>query len=52
VALNCLSEEHMQKFMAEGWDDIAASGHILESTVSEIYVNWFEHQITHLNRKL
>ena len=39
VVLNCLSEEHMQKFMAEGGDDIAASGHILESTVSEIYVN-------------
>ena len=39
VVMNALSEEHMQKFMAENGAAIAESGHILESTVSEIYVN-------------
>jgi hypothetical protein len=39
VVLNCLSEAHMQKFMAATGEDIAASGHILESTVTEMYVN-------------
>ena len=39
VVLNCLSESHMQNFMASSGEDIAASGHILESTVTEIYTN-------------
>jgi hypothetical protein len=39
VVLNCLSEEHIQKFMAASGADIAASGHILESTVTELYTN-------------
>ncbi|MBL6665883.1 DUF3764 family protein [Flavobacteriaceae bacterium] len=39
VVMNCLSEEHMQNFMAESGEAIAASGHILESTVTELYVN-------------
>ena len=29
----------MQKFMAATGEDIAASGYILESTVTEMYVN-------------
>jgi hypothetical protein len=39
VILNVLSEEHMQKFMEVNGAEISASGHILESTVSEIFVN-------------
>jgi hypothetical protein len=39
VVLNALSPEHMQKFMEANGAAIAESGHILESTVSEIYVN-------------
>jgi len=39
VVVNCLSEAHIQKFMAATGEDIAASGHILESTVTEMYVN-------------
>ena len=39
VVLSCLSEEHMQNFMAESGEAIAASGHIIESTVTELYVN-------------
>ena len=39
VVVNALSEEHMQKFMEANGAAIAASGHILESTISEIYVN-------------
>ena len=39
VILNVLSEEHMQKFMEANGAEISASGHILESTVSEIFVN-------------
>ena len=39
VVLNALSPEHMQNFMEANGSAIAESGHILESTVSEIYVN-------------
>ena len=39
VVLNALSKEHMQKFMEENGSLIADSGHILESTVSEVFVN-------------
>lgn len=39
VVVNALSEEHMQKFMEAHGAAIADSGHILESTISEIYVN-------------
>ena len=39
VVLNCLSEEHMQKFIEANGKAMASSGHILESTVTEIYVN-------------
>ncbi len=39
VVMNVLSEEHMQKFMEENSAAIQASGHILETTISEIYVN-------------
>jgi len=39
VILSALSEEHMQKFMGANGAEIAESGHILESTVSELYVN-------------
>ena len=39
VILNCLSEEHMKSFMESSEESIAASGHILESTVTEIYTN-------------
>ena len=39
VVLNVLSQEHMQKFMEANGDAIQASGHILETTISEIYVN-------------
>lgn len=39
VVMNILSQDHMQKFMEANGDAIEASGHILESTVSEIYVN-------------
>ena len=39
VVMNVLSEEHMQKFMETNSAAIQASGHILETTISEIYVN-------------
>ena len=39
VVMNILSQDHMQKFMEAHGDAIQASGHILESTISEIYVN-------------
>ena len=39
VVMNVLSEEHMQKFMEANSAAIQASGHILETTISEIYVN-------------
>ena len=39
VVMNVLSEEHMQKFMEANCAAIQASGHILETTISEIYVN-------------
>ena len=39
VVVNCLSEEHMQKFIEANGEAMASSGHILESTVTEIYVN-------------
>ena len=39
VVLNILSIEHMQKFMEEHGKEMAESGHILESTVSDIFVN-------------
>jgi hypothetical protein len=39
VIMNVLSEEHMQKFMEANSAAIQASGHILETTISEIYVN-------------
>jgi hypothetical protein len=37
--LNALSPEHMQKFIEVNGAKMAESGHILETTVSEIYVN-------------
>ena len=39
VVLNALSPEHMQKFIEANGTKMADSGHILESTISEIYVN-------------
>ena len=39
VVLNALSSEHMQKFIKANGTKMAESGHILESTISEIYVN-------------
>ena len=39
VVLNALSPEHMQKFMEANGTAVAESGHILESTVTEIFVN-------------
>ena len=39
VIVHALSEQHMQKFMEVNGAAIAASGHILESTNSQIYVN-------------
>ena len=39
VVLNALSDEHMQKFMETNGEAIAASGHILETTVVEVFVN-------------
>ena len=39
VVLNALSPEHMQKFIEANGAKMADSGHILETTVSEIYVN-------------
>ena len=39
VILHALSEQHMEKFMEANGPAIAASGHILESTNSQIYVN-------------
>ena len=39
VVVNCLSEEHMRKFIEANREAMASSGHILESTVTEIYVN-------------
>jgi len=39
VVLNCLSEEHMERFIEANAEARASSGHILESTVTEIYVN-------------
>ncbi|HCP17907.1 MAG: hypothetical protein CBC12_02915 [Candidatus Puniceispirillum sp. TMED52] len=39
VVMNVLSEEHMQNFMETHGASIAASGHILETTISELYVN-------------
>lgn len=39
VIVHALSEQHMQKFMEANGATIEASGHILESTESAIYVN-------------
>ena len=39
MVLNALSPEHMQKFMEANGTAVAESGHILESTVTEIFVN-------------
>ena len=39
VILSALSLEHMQNFMEANGAAIAESGHIIESTVSDIYVN-------------
>ena len=39
VVLNALSPEHMQEFIEANSTKMAESGHILESTISEIYVN-------------
>lgn len=39
AVMNALREEHIQKFMEANSAAIAESGHILETTVSEIYVN-------------
>lgn len=39
VLMNAFSEEHIQKFMEANGAAIANSGHILETAVSEIYVN-------------
>ena len=39
VIVHALSEQHMQKFMEANGAAIAASGHILESTSTAIYVN-------------
>ena len=39
VVLNCLSEEHMERFIEANAEAMASSGYILESTVTEIYVN-------------
>ena len=39
VVLNALSPEHMQKFMEANGTAVAESGHILGSTVTEIFVN-------------
>lgn len=39
VIMHALSEQHMEKFMETNGPAIAASGHILESTNSQIYVN-------------
>ena len=39
VVLNCLSKEHMERFIEANAEAMASSGHILESTVTEIYVN-------------
>ena len=39
VVVNCLSEEHMQKFIEANGKAMASSGHIPESTVTEIYIN-------------
>lgn len=39
VVMNALSEEHIQNSMEANGAAIAESGHILETTVSEIYVD-------------
>lgn len=39
VIVHALSEQHMQKFMEANGAAIAASGHILETTNTAIYVN-------------
>ena len=39
VILHAISEQHMEKFMEANGPAIAASGHIIESTNSQIYVN-------------
>ena len=39
VIVQALSEQHMQKFMEANGAAIAASGHVLESTTTAIYVN-------------
>ena len=39
IVLNALSSEHMQKFIEASGNKMAELGHILESTISEIYVN-------------
>ena len=39
VVLNALSPEHMQKFIEANGTKMAESRHILESIISEIYVN-------------
>ncbi len=42
VVARALSEQHMQKFMEADCATIAASGPILESKNSQIYVNYFQ----------
>ena len=37
--LNALSPEHMQKFIEANGTKMVGSGHILEPTISEIFVN-------------
>ena len=39
VVFNALSPEHMQKFIEANCTKMSESGHILVSTISEIYVN-------------
>ena len=39
VILHALSEQHMQKLMEANGSAIAASGHILGSTTTAIYMN-------------
>lgn len=39
VILNCLSEQHIQTFVQANAEAMASSGHVLDSTVTEIYAN-------------
>jgi len=39
VVLNALSDAHMQKFMEANGEAMAATGHIMDSTVVEVFVN-------------